>query len=79
IARIAATALYNVTTAVLMAWEASRLGNGRRLLLSRMVVEHRLTAQDPLGPRHEDWEKPAEALLLGDDGVALEAASRLVA
>ncbi|MFX8664612.1 hypothetical protein ABTM59_19245, partial [Acinetobacter baumannii] len=33
------------------AWEGSRIhamrGDARRLLLSRLVVDHRLTAQDP--------------------------------
>ncbi len=43
-ARVAAGALYNTTSAVLMAWEASQSGNGKRLLLSRMIVEHRLSA-----------------------------------
>jgi acyl-CoA dehydrogenase len=69
--RLAAGALYNVATAVLMAWEAARLNEGRRLLLSRMVVEHRLSPQDPLALRSEGWEDKAAALLLADDAVAL--------
>ena len=38
-ARLAAGALYNTTSAVLMAWEASQSGNGKRLLLSRMILD----------------------------------------
>ena len=75
---MAASALYNVTTATLMAWEAAQLANARRLLLSRMVVEHRLNPQDPLAPRSEGWENQATALLLGENAVTLEQASALV-
>jgi hypothetical protein len=78
LARMAAGALYNAATAVLMAWEAARLDDGRRLLLSRMVVEHRLSAQDPLAPLNEAWEERAAALLLGEDAVTLDQAAALV-
>ncbi len=51
-ARLAAGALYHATTAALMAWEGATLGaqggDARRLLLSRLVIEHRLAPQDPL-------------------------------
>ncbi|MEJ2175828.1 MAG: acyl-CoA dehydrogenase family protein, partial [bacterium] len=50
--RQAASALYHVTSAALLAAEGARLGqlgrDARRLLLARMVLEHRLRAQDPL-------------------------------
>jgi acyl-CoA dehydrogenase len=78
LARMAAGALYNAATAVLMAWEASRLGDGRRLLLSRMVVEHRLSSHDPLAPRSEAWEDRAAVMLLGANAVTLEQAAALV-
>jgi alkylation response protein AidB-like acyl-CoA dehydrogenase len=77
-ARMAAGALYNAATAVLMAWEAARLDNGRRLLLSRMVVEHRLSAQDPLAPPDGAWEERAAAMLLGEDAVTLDEAAALM-
>jgi alkylation response protein AidB-like acyl-CoA dehydrogenase len=47
-ARQAASALYNVTAAAAMAWEAGRLGDGRRLALARMVMAHRVLPRDPL-------------------------------
>ena len=47
-ARMAASALYHVATASLMAWEAQCLGSGRRLALARLVVRHRLAPRDPL-------------------------------
>jgi acyl-CoA dehydrogenase len=78
LARMAAGALYNAATAVLMAWEAARLDNGRRLLLSRMVVEHRLSAQDPLAPPDGAWEERAAAMLLGEDAVQLEQVAALI-
>lgn len=74
-ARVAAGALYNATTAVLAAWEASRAGNGRRLLLSRMIVEHRLTAEDPMGMRDMRWERAAADLMLGEDELPLKTAA----
>jgi len=77
-ARMAAGALYNAATAVLMAWEAARLDNGRRLLLSRMVVEHRLSAQDPLAPPDGAWEERAAAMLLGEDAITLDEAAALM-
>ncbi|MET4697540.1 acyl-CoA dehydrogenase [Constrictibacter sp. MBR-5] len=46
--RQAATALYNVTTAAAMAWEAAKLDDPRRLTLARMVLRHRLLPRDPL-------------------------------
>lgn len=54
--RRAATALYNVTSAIFLAWEAAqlaKLGNPLatdRALLALMVVQHRLTPPDPLAP-----------------------------
>ncbi len=78
LARAAAGALYNITTATLMAWEAAQLGDGRRLLLSRMVVEHRLAPQDPLAPHREGWETRAAPLLVGQDAVTLEQAGALI-
>ena len=79
-ARLAATALYNLTTAVLLAWEGTRPGcDARRALLSRFVVEHRLEVADPLLPRDDAWEAPATDLLLADAPISLETACRLMA
>jgi len=44
LARAAATALYNAASAVLLAWEGSHPGtDGRRLLVARCVLDHRLS------------------------------------
>jgi hypothetical protein len=77
-ARLAASALYNAATAALLAWEAALSGNGKRLLLARMVMDHRLDAQDPMASGDDEWEKRASELLLQDPRVPLAAAARLV-
>jgi alkylation response protein AidB-like acyl-CoA dehydrogenase len=81
--RQAASGLYAVTAAVLMAWEGARLGgrgaDARRLLVARMLVEHRLKPRDPLGVHDDAWEETAAALLLGQAPVSLEQAVALVA
>jgi len=50
-ARRATSLLYHVASAVAFAWEAQRIherrGDARRLLLSRLVVDHRISASDP--------------------------------
>ena len=48
LARRAASALYHLTTAVAMVWEASRIGTPHRLHLARLVLKHRLLPADPL-------------------------------
>src|SRR5262249_34547490 len=72
LARKAATALYNAVSAVLLAHEGVQdARDARRLLLSRMVVEHRLSADDPLALRDAQWEASAIDLLLADAPVPL--------
>jgi alkylation response protein AidB-like acyl-CoA dehydrogenase len=50
--RQAASALYHAATAVLFSWEgtalAARRGDARRITLARLVIDHRLSARDPL-------------------------------
>ncbi|RKK02151.1 DNA alkylation response protein [Pseudoroseomonas wenyumeiae] len=48
LARQAASALYHLTSAAAMAWEAARLGTPRRLALARLVLRHRVLPRDPL-------------------------------
>ena len=52
--RQAATALYDAASAVLLAVEGATLGgrgaDARRLLVSRLVLDHRLGSRDPLRP-----------------------------
>ncbi|MBF6988510.1 acyl-CoA dehydrogenase family protein [Cupriavidus sp. IK-TO18] len=68
LARQAASALYHVTTAVAMAWEAGRIGSVRRMRLAQLVLRHRVLPQDPLAASTEpDWL--AETVAPPADGV----------
>ncbi|MGH7248100.1 MAG: DNA alkylation response protein, partial [Pseudomonadota bacterium] len=73
--------LYHCASAALMAWEGAEIGarggDARRMLLARMVIDHRLRPSDPLAPRAGDREDEAISLLLDDAPVALAAAARL--
>ncbi len=81
-ARLAAGALYHAASAALMAWEGAALGakggDARRLLLSRLVIEHRLSTQDPLSLTESPWEQEAMDLLLNDAPVPLAKATALL-
>ncbi|MBX3497802.1 MAG: acyl-CoA dehydrogenase family protein [Alphaproteobacteria bacterium] len=81
--RLAAGGLYHAATAALLAAEGAALGarggDARRLLLARLVMEHRLTAQDPFSLAMNEWEEQATDLLLSDRPVALTQAQALVA
>ncbi len=59
LARQAATALYNCTTAIAMAWEARQTGSAERLRLSQLVLLHRVLPRDPLAAAEvpPEWQK----------------------
>ena len=79
LSRKAASALYNAVSAVLLAHEGVHdPRDARRLLVSRMVLEHRLSARDPLAEAEAAWEVPAIDLLLTDAPVPLGEAQALV-
>src|SRR5262249_20989502 len=79
LARKAASALYNAVSAVLLAHEGVQdPRDARRLLLSRMVLEHRLAPGDPLGHAAAEWEDQAIDLLLTDAPVPLAQAQAVV-
>ena len=46
--RQAASALYQVTSAAAMAWEAERLDDPARLVMAGMALQHRVLPRDPL-------------------------------
>lgn len=83
LARRAADALYHATTAALMTWEAATLGeaggDARRLILARLVLEHRLTPQDPWHVPDAEREASLAAAVLNPEPVSLAAAGELVA
>jgi alkylation response protein AidB-like acyl-CoA dehydrogenase len=80
LARQASTALYNAASAVLLAWEGTRPGaDARRALVSRCVLAHRLSPQDPLAPEEAPWEPAVATLLLSNRPVTLAEAMPLLA
>jgi hypothetical protein len=80
-ARQASNALYHATSAILLACEGARLGamgkDARRLIMSRMVLDHRLRASDPLRIAKSDQQMVAA--LLDEQSIDLDRASALVA
>lgn len=68
--RRATSALYHVASAVAFAWEGGRIDalrdDARRVLLSRLVVDHRLTPQDPFAPLADGHERAIAARLFGE-------------
>jgi alkylation response protein AidB-like acyl-CoA dehydrogenase len=79
LARKASSAIYNAATMTLLAREGATLGarggDARRLLLSRMVLEHRMSPQDPLTIGDSAFDVAATDLLLSDQPVSLDAAA----
>src|SRR5438477_696026 len=69
-ARRATSLLYHVASAVAFAWEGSRIhemrGDARRLLLSRMVVDHRVSASDPFQLTENATQRAITGHLLGE-------------
>ena len=60
LARQAASALYHLTSAAAMAWEATRLDDPDRLALAQAVLRHRVLPRDPLA---EDEAAVPDSLL----------------
>jgi hypothetical protein len=81
--RRAASALYHTTSAALLAAEGAELGkrggDARRLLLARLVLDHRLADKDPFVLPDDRLEDAIAAKLLSDDAVTLSEATSLLA
>jgi acyl-CoA dehydrogenase len=78
-ARQAASSLYHVTSAILMTWEAAQPdADARRALYARLVLEHRLSPQDPLEPEAGDWERGAVEILFSERSVSIAEVSGLL-
>jgi hypothetical protein len=82
-ARQATSALYNCCSAVLMANEGAKLGeqgkDARRILMSRMILQHRLQVRDPLLADSRDSDAAAMAALLDTDPVTTTRVRQIVA
>ena len=81
--RQATNALYHVMSAVLLAHEGAALGakggDARRLLLSRLVIDHRMRPRDPMSVSDGPVETRCADLLLNDAPVSLDAAAQALA
>jgi acyl-CoA dehydrogenase len=81
-ARRATSLLYHVASAVALAWEGGRIhemrGDARRLLLSRMVIDHRVSASDPFRLAENAAQRAITSHLLGDRAVAMAEVGELL-
>jgi hypothetical protein len=81
-ARRATSLLYHVASTAQLAWEAGRIhemrGDARRLLLSRLVIDHRLTASDPFRLAENKVQDAIAALLLGERDAGMAEVGELV-
>ena len=80
--RLAAGALYHATTALLMAWEGATLGarggDARRLLLSRLVIDHRVAVGDPFRLTENATQRAISDHLLGGRAVGMAEVGELL-
>src|ERR1700709_2797014 len=81
-ARRATSLLYHVASAVALAWEGGRIhemrGDARRLLLSRMVIDHRVTPSDPFQLTENSAQRAITAHLLGERSVGMAEVGELL-
>jgi hypothetical protein len=81
-ARRATSLLYHVASAVTLAWEGGRIhamrGDARRLLLSRLVIDHRVAADDPFRLTENATQRAIAGHLLGDRDVGMAEVGELI-
>jgi acyl-CoA dehydrogenase len=81
-ARRATSLLYHVASAVALAWEGGRIhemrGDARRLLLSRMVIDHRVSPSDPFQLTESAAQRAITGHLLGERAVGMAEVGELL-
>jgi hypothetical protein len=81
-ARRATSLLYHVASAVALAWEGGRIeamrGDARRLLLSRLVIDHRVAASDPFRLTENATQRAIAGHLLGDRTIGMAEVGELL-
>ena len=81
--RAAASSLYHAVSASLLAAEGAATGaaggDARRLLLAKLVLDHRLGVADPFAPQVDGNEDAIVDLLLDAAPVPLQRATQLIA
>jgi alkylation response protein AidB-like acyl-CoA dehydrogenase len=80
--RQVASLFYHCSSACLLACEGAAIGraggDARRLLLAKLVLDHRVDVRDPFDIRIRENEAELESLLLSDDPIPLEKVATLV-
>jgi acyl-CoA dehydrogenase len=81
-ARRATSLLYHVASAVVLAWEGGRIyamrGDAKRLLLSRMVIDHRVSTGDPFRLTENNAQRAMTAHLLDERDVGMAEVGELL-
>jgi hypothetical protein len=81
--RRATSLLYHVASAVQLAWEAQRIharrGDARRLLLSRLVIDHRVMPSGPFQLAENRAQEKIAELLLGERAAGMAEVGECVA
>ena len=76
------TLFYHTATAALLAWEGAMIhaarGDARRLLWSKLTVDHHLSPSDPFKIPCDEAENSLADLLLSDAPVSMSAAEQLL-
>jgi hypothetical protein len=82
-ARRATSLLYHVASAVQLAWEAQRIdelrGDARRLLLSRLVIGHRVQPSHPFRLAENRTQEAIAGLLLSNRAAGMAEVGELIA
>ena len=80
--RRATSLLYHVASAVALAWEGGRIhamrGDARRLLLSRLVFDHRVMVGDPFRLTENATQRAIAGHLLGDRAAGMAEVGELL-
>ncbi|MDI1267059.1 MAG: acyl-CoA dehydrogenase family protein [bacterium] len=81
-ARRATSLLYHVASAIALAWEGGRIhemrGDARRLLLSRMVIDHRVSPGDPFRLAETATQRKITGHLLGERDLGMAEVGELL-
>src|SRR6185295_16546616 len=81
-ARRATSLLYQAASAVALTWEGGRIhqmrGDARRLLLSRLVIDHRVAPGDPFRLTENATQQAISGHLLGDRAVGMAEVGELL-
>ncbi|MGJ4950856.1 acyl-CoA dehydrogenase family protein [Bradyrhizobium sp. HKCCYLS20291] len=80
--RRATSLLYQTASAVALSWESARIyamrGDARRLLLAKLVVDHRLMPADPFRLAENKVDDAMASLLLGERDATMEEVGELI-